>query len=316
LSDPVTERGAVPHRRFLNLDPAAVQRWGDPFRPLEPACEFLQFDRPLTPGQLERAAALLTDRPDVQLYVYGRAGEDLEFLRYFRGLRRLHLALYDLKDIAGFSHLGGNLEELTFGSTKRQFSLAFAGQLPRLAKLFLVGHKNDIGRVAVLTGLTSLGLSGITLPDLSLLLPFTGLRELSIFLGGTTNLAMLSAFPQLESLFLMRISKLSDLGVLAQMQGLTSLRLDWMRNVTCLPSFAQLQRLDNVVLDTMKGLADLAPVAAAPQLRRLTVTAMPQLTPESFRCFLGHPSLSELYAYTGKTTVNASVKRMFPEIAR
>ena len=47
-----------------------------------------------------------------------------------------------------------------------------------------------------------------------MLLSLTGLRKLSILLGGTTNLALLPRFPELEDLFLMRITKLFDLGVL------------------------------------------------------------------------------------------------------
>ena len=66
----------------------------------------------------------------------------------------------------------------------------------------------------------------------------------------------------------------------------------------------------------MKGLADLSALAAAPALRRLAVASMPQLTVESFRCFIGHPRLEELWAYTGKSSVNEQVKRMFPLIAR
>jgi hypothetical protein len=88
----------------------------------------------------------------------------------------------------------------------------------------------------------------------------------------------------------MRITKLFDLGVLSDLLSLKTLRLDWMRNVTSLPSFAWLARLDNVELDTMKGLTDLSPVAAAPALRRLCVTGMPQLTAESFRLRRSSPA--------------------------
>jgi hypothetical protein len=66
----------------------------------------------------------------------------------------------------------------------------------------------------------------------------------------------------------------------------------------------------------MKGLIDLSPLAAAPALRRLSISAMPQLTVESFRCFLRHPRLQELWAYTGRSRVNDAVKQMFPGIAR
>jgi internalin A len=200
--------------------------------------------------------------------------------------------------------------------TKKKFSLSFIAGFPRLKKLFLVGHKKDLQAIRALGELRSLGLSGITLPDLSLLLPLAGLRKLSILLGGTTNLALLPRFSELEDLFLMRITKLFDLGVLGDLQSLTTLRLDWMRNVMSLPSLAGLARLDNVTLDTMKGLADLSPLAAAPALRSLSVAGMPQLTAESFGCFIDHPRLEELWAYTGKSSVNEQVKRMFPLIAR
>src|SRR2546430_12055175 len=124
-------------RRFLDTDPALVERFGDPFRPLEPDCGVIQFEKPLTPTQFQQAADLLASRPDVELYVYGRAITDLDFLKYFATLRRLHLALYDLHDIAGFSHLRGGLEALTFGETRKTFSLRFVETLPRLRKLML-----------------------------------------------------------------------------------------------------------------------------------------------------------------------------------
>ena len=313
---PIPSAAAARHRRFLSTDRGMVERFGDPFRPLEPECGVIQFSQPLAPAQLQRAGDLIADRPDVELYVYGKASKDLGFLWYFERARRLHLALYDLDDIGGFSFLQDGLEELTFGETKKKFSLGFIEGFPRLKKLFLVGHKKDLQAIRALGDLASLGLSGITLPDLSLLLPLARLRKLAILLGGTTNLSLLPRLPGLEDLFLMRITKLSDLGVLGDLPSLKTLRLDWMRNVTSLPNLAGLARLDDVTLDTMKGLADLSPLAAAPALRRLSVASMPQLAADSFRCFIGHPRLEELWAYTGKSTVNEQVKRMFPLIAR
>ncbi len=304
------------YRRFLTTDRKLVETFGDPFRPLEPECKVVQFDRPLKPTELQNAGEIMRGRPDVELYVYGIASRDLDFLGYFEGLRRLHLALYELEDVAGFFHLQGGLEELTFGQTRRKFSLRFLATLPRLTRLFLAKHTKDLAAIQTLSRLDKLGLSGITLPDLALIEPLTQLRELSILLGGIRNLQLLPRLSELERLFLMRITKISDLGVLADLEGLRSLRLDWMRNVTSLPSFSRLSRLEAVELDTMKSLTDLSPVAAAPALRRLTITAMPQLSAESFRCLIGHPRLAELWAYTGRQTVNDAVKQMFPGIAR
>ena len=302
-------------RRFLTFDPGVIARFGDPLQPLEPECRVLQFDERLTPSQLERAGRLVADRPDVELYVYGRVWQDLSFLRYFRTVQRLHIALYKLHDIDGLAEIPW-LRELTFGETERKFSLRFLEGWPRLRRLFLVRHKTDVARISGLGQLEDLGLSGYTLPDLSLLSPLTKLRKLRIFLGGTRNLAALAQLHALEELWLMRIGKLADLGVLADLIGLTTLKLEWMRNVTDLPSLHRHARLENVELEMMKGLVDLSSVAAAPGLRRLVVADMPQLTADSFRCFVGHPSLEELWAATGKRKVNAQVKEMLPEVTR
>ena len=301
-------------RRFLGSAASSIDAVR--FAPLEPECKVIQFDQTLSPPELQKAASLVHGRPDVGLYVYGIASRDLDFLRYFEDVRRLNLQLYELEDISGLSHLGGRLEDLNFGNTRRTFSLHFLESLPSLKKLFLVGHRKDIGAVRGLHGLSSLGLSGITLPDLTVVEPLAQLREFFLFLGGTRNLLSLSRLTHLENLFMMRITKMSDLSILRELESLKTLRLDWMRNVTSLPSFASLSRLQSVELDTMKGLTDLSPIAAAPALRRLTISAMPQLDADSFRCFVGHPCLDELYGYTGKKSTNEAIKRMFPGIAR
>lgn len=220
--------------RVLTDHPKWIKTFGDPFRPLEPECNVVQFTEKLTHAQLEKAAAIMRGRPDVLLYVWGSANKNLDFLQYFPELRRLKLDLYKLEDIAGFAHHDGGLEELTFTGTRKTFSLRFLARFPELRKLFLQQHRKDLAVIQELRHLTKLGLSGITFPDLSVLLPLAQLRHLSIFFGGTTNLEMLRQLPALESLFLMRITKLSDLGVLADVKGLRTLRLDWMRNVTSL----------------------------------------------------------------------------------
>ena len=302
-------------RRLLTNDPGVLDRFGDPFQPLEPACRVIQFDETLTEAQLERAGRLIENRPDVELYVYGRFWRDLDFLRHFTHLKRFHLALYDVDDIRGFAHVPG-LSELTFGETRKKFSLRFLEPWPQLKRLFLVKSKTDLDCIQRLTELEDFGLSEFTLPDLSLLLPLTKLRKFQLFLGGTTNLAALAQLPALEELSLMRINKLADLGILSSLAGLKTLRLDWMRNVTSLPSLHRSERLEDVTLETMKGLVDLAPIAAAPALRRLVVAGMPQLSIESFRCFIGHPRLDELWPDTGRRSLNTQIREMLPLVTR
>src|SRR5258708_26821958 len=107
-------------RRFLTGSVASsVEAFR--FAPLEPECEVIQFDRPLSPPELQKAASIIRGRPDVELYVYGTASRDLDFLRYFDDLRRLSVHVYQLQDISGLSHLSAGLEELVLGDTRRSF---------------------------------------------------------------------------------------------------------------------------------------------------------------------------------------------------
>src|SRR3954451_1221545 len=64
-----------------------------------------------------------------------------------------------------------------------------ARALHRSAPLYLHKQPKDIDVVSHLTSLRSLTLREITLPDLSLLLPLTGLRALDLKLGGTHDLS-------------------------------------------------------------------------------------------------------------------------------
>ena len=287
----------------------------DPFRPLEPECQVLQFDQPLSADELLKAGKLFRSRPDVQLYAYGRASRNLDFLDYFPGLQRLQLALYDLDDVAGLALIAGSLRELRFGPTRKKVSLRFLGTMPCLSALFLAGHKKDIAAIQT-APISQLGLSMLTLPDLSVFLPLDKLSDLSIILGGTRNLALLPQFRRLEKLTLMRISKMADLAIIAELSSLRELYLEGMRNVSTLPNLSLLTSLRRVRLDTMKGLTDLSPVGAAPALEELNITNMPQLDVDSFRCLVGHSQLKTIWAYTGRTKVNQAIKHMFPGIAR
>jgi hypothetical protein len=120
----------------------------------------------------------------------------------------------------------------------------------------------------------------------------------------------------LSDLTIMRVTELAGVDVLRDLVGLTRVELSWMRHIERLPNLSRLVALQSLTLDTMKGLREIAGAAAAPALQRLAVTDAPALTAESFRCFLGHPTLRELWGYTGKARVNAEIKRLFPGIAR
>jgi hypothetical protein len=299
-----------------DLDGLLSARLGDPFRPLEPECRVVQFSKPLSQGELRRAGEIMAGRPDVVLRVFQRKAADLQFLRHFPGLARLQLEIFELESLEGLDHAAPTLELFFFGKTKKRFSVGFLKRMPRLKDLHLGGHTKDLATLGELACLTAVSLRGITLADLSLLLPLQDLSDLSLRLGSTHDLGLLPKFRRLRRLDLMRLTGLADLAMLSELEGLELLTLDWLRNVTGLPSFALLKRLRHVSLDTMKGLTSLEPVAAAPALEYLQVVGTPQLKPGHFACLVGHPTLKTLDAAPGGWKAYHEIKRMLPGVAR
>src|SRR5205823_6618058 len=126
------------------------------------------------------------------------------------------------------------------------------------------------------------------------------LTEVFVGFCKTRDLWALRDLPKLKDLRIIRITELGAVDVLRDLAGLTCVELSWLRNVERMPNLSRLVSLQSITLDTMKGLREIAGVAAAPVLQRLAVTACPALTTESFRCFLGHPTLREIWGYTGR----------------
>jgi len=129
------------------------------------------------------------------------------------------------------------------------------------------------------------------MPDLALLRPFQRLRSLDLKLGGTTDLGLLPSIGQLDRLELWQIRGLTDISPIANTVTLRELFLQSLPQVRWLPDVSRMTNLQTVTLHTMKGITDLTPLAAAPTLERLSLVAMSQLSAESLRPFVGHPTL-------------------------
>ena len=63
----------------------------------------------------------------------------------------------------------------------------------------------------------------------------------------------------------------------------------------------------------MKSLRDLSSIARAPALRFLCLWACNGLTPESFECLRGHPTLKHIGFGVGGLKDNEAIASMFPE---
>jgi hypothetical protein len=251
--------------------------------------------------------------PSVTLRAYGFYSIpcDLRFLRHFASLRRFRVDVTGLEDLSGLEYLSPDLEYFGFGLTvKKTHSLAFLERFSQLKFLFIEGHHKDIDVLAKLTTLEDIILRSITLPDLSLLKPMTQLRSLNLKLGGTRDIGLLPEIGRLRYFEAWLVRGLSDLSAIADVPTLQYVFLQALKQVETLPSFATLPLLRRVVLDTMKGLTDLGPVADAPVLEDLTLYAMPQLPPEAFAVFVGHPTLRRVNIGLGSLRRNAAVQEI------
>ena len=103
---------------------------------------------------------------------------------------------------------------------------------------------------------------------------------------------------------------LSDLQAVGKISTLQYLFLQALKQVDKLPSLGDLHLLRRMHLETMKGLTDLKPVADAPSLEELIVVDMPQLQPEVFAPFVGHPTLKHITAGLGSNRKNQMVEML------
>ena len=237
---------------------------------------------------------------------------DLEFLRFFPFIRHFGaVTLYhSLQSIEGLRHVSPDLESLDLGATKHKFDLTVLERFPGLKSLKLEGQTKGIAAISKLTSLEEITLRSITLPDLSLLLPMTGLRALDLKLGGTNDLSLLPRIGQLEFLELWMVKGLTDLSSVGRLPHLRYLFLQALRRVEALPDLSTDKELRRIYLRTMKGLRDLRPLATAPALEQLLLIDMRHLQPEDLRPLVGLPNLKGIDIGLGSDRKNRAAEAM------
>jgi hypothetical protein len=305
-------RERIPHQevvRDVDMEPPGV----DPWRPLHDACDRICLQKPAADLLMQRVGKLWNGRQDVELRLLGYAAEDLEFLRHFPGLTRLNVQAPTIRNIDGLRHVAGSLKEFTLASTTVSLSLRSIAGCAQLESLHLQRQPKDFGALQSLVRLRYLGLSGIALPDLSALLPFEKLQSLFLGFCKPIELGLLGRFGELEALHILKITNLRDLSALTLGRNLRRIALEWLPHVETLPELSGLARLEEVEIESMKSLRDVAAVASAPALRFLGLWACNGLTPQSFECLIGHPTLQRLNFGVGRLKDNKAIAAMFPE---
>ena len=217
---------------------------------------------------------------------------NLDFLRFFPWLTRLSVSSYYLENISGLTGLANlRMLDLDRGGAASSVSVApLATAASSLQHLSLEGPATKLGVLSELTGLKTLTLRSVRLPDLSVLVPIAGLRSLDLKLGGTRDLSALPNFTHLQYFQAWLVRGLSDISPLADVPSLEEIFLEALRNVTELPSLERLTKLREITLMKMNGLTDLTPLLTAPALEVITPT-LDQLQPEDIAPLAAHPTL-------------------------
>lgn len=302
----------VPHQervRDVDAEPTFGQ---DPWRPLHPKCDRIHLQKPKADQEMQLVGKLWNGRSDVELRLLGYSAQDFEFLRYFPGLQRLNVQAPTIKNIEGLRHVAGSLKEFTLASTTVRLSLRPVARCAQLSSLHLQRQTKDFTDLRSLTGLRYLGLSGVSLPDLSPLLAFQTLRSLFLGFCKPLNLDLLGHFPELAALQFIKINNLRDLSALRFARNLERIALEWLPHVEMLPDLSELARLEELEITSMKSLRDIASIARAPALRFLGLWDCKSLTPKSFECLIGHPTLRRLNFGVGRLKDNDAISAMFP----
>jgi hypothetical protein len=304
-------------RRFIAGDPQPTSDFrevsspltGDMLRPSPTGRGVVQFRSRLTDDDFRQLGEWFRAYPDMRLRAYGSYDHsitDLEFLRFFPTLRRFGAdAMWDsLASVDGLRHLPTDLQELAIGWTKAKLDLSILSRFGELRQLFLEGQAKHLEVISGLRSLFDLTLRSITLPDLSILQPLTGLRSLDLKLGGTRDLRLLPRVGELWYLELWMIRGLADVSAVGQIASLRSLFLQALRHVEELPDLSGATSLRRVHLETMKGVRDLRPLATAPALEGLELVDMRHLQPDDLRPLVGLANLKAVTVGLGSRRKN------------
>lgn len=279
-------------------------------------CQIIQFSSALFKQDYVRLAGFIDEYPRLQLSVFGNYKNDianLNFLEYFGDSRieRFQVDINDLKDINGLKHLPPRLKYLGLGNTKsKSFSLDIIVKFKHLEELYLEGHKKDIEIISSLRSLQKLTLRSITVPDLSFVANHPSLWALDIKLGGTKNLEHIPLIRNLKYLELWRILGLDTIDSISDAVSLQFVFLQDIRRLGELPSFVRLHNLRRVHIENLKELVELSPISEAPNLEEMVISRMNHLSPDVFKCFIGHPNLSRVFISLGAKKRNTTVEKM------
>ncbi len=218
---------------------------------------------------------------------------DLEFLKYFRHLRRFSLEQGRFGSLEGLRQLSPDTIrlELDLRDSKPAPSLEPLAHFRSLQSLTLAGHYEDLSRFSNLSSLRALELFSVPIKDISSLVGLEKLQSLSISESKIKSISGIFEVGRLQYLGLDRLPQIAELEEISKLSDLEFLSISSLSKVESMPSLKALDKLRRVSLVGLKNLKDLAPISEAPNLEQLWIHSMGHLKPKDLECFVGHPKL-------------------------
>jgi hypothetical protein len=252
--------------------------------------------------------------PRVCLRVFGgweRPIETLEFLKHYQGIRNVAVDVYRLQSTKGLELLTDTVESLFLGPTHmptlpRGMLLRFR----RLRQLLISQDAHLLSEAVQLSDLRVLSLNAVPKIDIGKLCQMPSLQGLAIGLGSVTDANALAKLTKLHRLDLWRVKGIETADYLAALPCLREINLQDLPRIARLPSLVRLNQLHRLMIQGMKSLEDISGAADSPSLRELLVFASPKLAPESFKPFVGHPSLTHASVALGTVKKNTAIKEL------
>jgi hypothetical protein len=283
----------------------------------------------MSTAEYDRLATWFAGHQQAELRLFGDLPPSIDFLESYPTLNSFTMdcSSVALTDATGLRFLPETMRELSIDvklqsrkdldvlSRFRALEKLSLGQLRRLPDSVAGLPVQDLclATVKTLDGIESLAdVKTLRLQNVTAnLAPLTALRhlaDLTLAVGGSSDLTPLREVPSLRRFSAWLVRGLSDVAAVSELPHLEFIHLERLRQVTRLGNLRQSHALTEVRLELLRGLTDLAPLNDAPALRTLWLIDMGHLQAADVAVVAGHGRLAKVHVGLGSDRKNLAVR--------
>lgn len=245
---------------------------------------------------------------------YTENTDNISSLSYLKNLKSLRLNIYLLDNFSFITELSDKLEQFSLETKKNSFDISLLNRFKQLKILYLSGCKKNIESVENLPLLESLLLKGITLKSAAFLNNIKALKSLKIHWGNTENFSDLYGNTSINALQIFRITKFTDIKLLANLPNLIAAELSCLRHIDHIPDLSAHGNLKHILFDDMKSLNDLSQLEYVKNLESVSFSCCPsKFEPENILPVLRNKSIKQCSFYTRSAKKNKLISEYIKE---